>query len=118
MTAILMAVSPVWICSKDAQLTRHRGGTQGDAQHLQLARGVEPIARLDLDRGDALAQECVEARARGSEQLVLARRPRRRDGRDDAAAGSRDLLVARALEAQLEFPRPFAGEDEVCVAVD
>ena len=63
----------------------------------------------------------ISASSRGSvsrDELVLARRAQRRDGRDDAAAGARDLLVARAVQAQLELVGAVAGVDEVGVAVD
>jgi hypothetical protein len=58
------------------------------------------------------------ALARGEEEGAVARGARRRDGRADAAAGVGDVLVARALEAQLELARPLAAVDEVRVAVD
>ena len=42
----------------------------------------------------------------------------RRDRAADAAAGARDLFVARALQALLELARAVAAVDEVRVAVD
>ena len=68
---------------------------------------VQPSAISWSRRGRALATS-----------VVLARRARRLDGGDDAAAGAGDLLVARALQAQLELVRPVAAIDEMRVAVD
>ena len=66
------------------------------AQQAGLGVEIEPVTGLDLDRGDALGDQPVEARGGARDELVLARRPRRLDGRDDAAAGRGDLAVARA----------------------
>ena len=87
-------------------------------QHPELGLRVEPVARLDLDRRHPLGDQRVDPRQRAGEQLRLVRRPRRPHRRDDAAAGPRDLLVARALEPHLELARPVAAEDDVGVAVD
>ena len=54
---------------------------------LQLGLEVEPVAGLDLDRGDALGDQRVEPRQRAGDELVLARLARRPHRRDDAAAG-------------------------------
>ncbi len=90
----------------------------GDAQHLELACRVEPVAGFDLDRGDALAQESIEAGQRGGEESVVIGGARRRHGRDDAAALAGDLGIARAFEAEFELAGARAGEDEMGVAVD
>ena len=78
----------------------------------------QPVARFHLDRGDAFGDQRVESRQRLAQQLLLARRARRADRGEDAAAGARDLLVARAGEPQFEFARAIAGVDEMGVAVD
>ena len=88
------------------------------AQQAGLGVEIEPVTGLDLDRGHALGDQPVEARGGARDELVLARRPRRLDGRDDAAAGRGDLAVARAGQAQLELVRAVAAEDEVGMAVD
>ena len=49
-----------------------------DAQRLHLAVEVEAVARLDLERRDASAHQRLDALAGRGEQLVLARRARRR----------------------------------------
>ena len=51
-------------------------------------------------------------------ELVLARRPRRRDRRQDPAAGREDLHVARAPLPQLELVLAAAGEEQVGVGID
>ena len=63
----------------------------------------------------------ISARApprRAGEELLVAGRAGRRDRRADAAAGARDLFVARALQALLELARAVAAVDQVRVAVD
>ena len=89
-----------------------------DRKLLQLGLLFEPVARLDLDRGDALGHQRGEPPVGAGEQLGLARRARRLDGGEDAAAGARDLLIARALQAQLELMGAVAAIDEMGVAID
>ena len=81
------------------------------AQHLALGCEVEAVAGFDLDRGDALGDQRVEAAQGLGDQRVLARGARGGDGGEDAAAGARDLLVGRAGEPQLEFARAVAAVD-------
>src|SRR5258705_7115169 len=88
------------------------------AQHARLGHKIEAVARLDLDRGDALGDETIEARQAGVHEFVLGGGPRRLDGRDDAAAGARDLLVGGAGEPQLELVRAVAGIDQMGMAID
>jgi hypothetical protein len=90
----------------------------GDPQHLQLARAVEPVAGLDLQRGDALGDQRVDPGQRRGQQRLLVRRARGADARKDAAAFPGDLLVACAFQPHLELARPVAAEDDVAVAVD
>ena len=86
----------------------------GDAQHAELGLAVEAVARLDLQGGDALGDQRVDARQSGVASSALeAGRAGRAHGRGDAAAGAGDLLVARALQPQLELARPVAAEDDV-----
>ena len=96
-------------CSPSRRATRER---------LALGVEFEPVAGFDLDRGDAFGDQRVEPAQARREKFVLARRARRAHGRDDAAAGARDLLVARAGEPQLEFVGAIAAVDEMGVAVD
>jgi len=51
-------------------------------------------------------------------QLLVRRRPRGRDGRQDPAARRQDLEVARPALAEPELRRPRAREQEVGVGVD
>jgi Asp/Glu/hydantoin racemase len=55
---------------------------------------------------------------RGGEQRAFARLARGAHGRDDAAAGARDLVVACAGQPELELVRPIAAIDDVGVAID
>ena len=55
---------------------------------------------------------------RGGEQIGFGCGARGAHGRDDAAAGLGDVLVARALEAQLEFMGAVAGVDKMRMAID
>ena len=87
-------------------------------QRLRLVFEIEPVAGLDLDRGDAFRDQRVEPRQRLRDELVLARRAQRLDRRDDAAAGPRDLLVGRAGKPHLELVGAVAGMDQMGVAVD
>ena len=87
-------------------------------QRFRLVFEVEPVAGLDLDRGDAFGDQRVEARQRLRDEIVLARRPQRLDRRDDAAAGLRHLLIGRAGQPHLEFVGAVAGMDQMRVAVD
>ena len=89
-----------------------------DPQHLAFAVEVQPVAGLDLQRGHAIAQQRRDPRFRLPQQFVLARFAHRAHGGEDAAAGARDLLVARALQAQFEFGGAVAGEHHVRVAID
>ncbi len=88
------------------------------AQLAALGREVEAVSRFDLDRGDALGDQCVEAGQGGGDELVLARQARGLHGRCDAATAFGELFVARAGEPQLELLGTVAAVDEMGVAVD
>ena len=90
----------------------------GGVEQAHLAGGVEAVARLDLDRGDAAAHQRVEAAAGAVEQLVGAGGLGRGDGRGDAAAGLGDLLIGRAGAAHGMLVGAGAAEHEMGVAVD
>jgi formimidoylglutamate deiminase len=89
-----------------------------DAQAFELRFEVEPIARLDLHGGDAIAREPVEPRRRLPAQLLLRGRARVAHGAQDPAARARDLLVGRAAQPRLEFRRTISRIHEVGVAID
>ncbi len=89
-----------------------------DPQHLQFGGDVEPVAGLDLQRGDAFGKQRIDARQRQRQKLFLARLAGVANRRQDAAAGPRDLLVAGAFKAHLEFAGAVAAIDDVGVAVD
>ena len=87
-------------------------------QHLQFVVHRQPVSGLDLDGRHAFRDQRVQPGQGGCDKLVLAQRPCRRDGRDDAASGPRDLFIAGSFEPHLEFFRPIAAEDQMGMAVD
>ena len=89
-----------------------------NGEHLELGFDVQAVAGLDLDRRDAFGGERLNPGQGGRVELVRRSGPRGVDRREDAAAGSRDVLVARAFQAPLELTGTIAGEYEVRVAVD
>ena len=79
---------------------------------------IEAVTGFDLDRRHPLGEQRVEAGERAGDQLGFAGGARGLHGRYDAAAGARDILVARALEPQFEFVCSVPAVNEVGVAVD
>ena len=96
------------------QITKASGRTQG----LDLGLHREPVSRFHLDRGHTLRDQRVEPRQGFGKERILARAPQSLDGGENAATGSRDLRIARALEPHLEFMGPVAGMQDVAVAID
>ena len=88
------------------------------AQHATFGIGLEPVARFDLQRGDAVGEQGAGPRERLLQQVVFAGGTRGAHAGDDAATGAGDLLVAGAFQALLELTRPVSTEDEVRVAID
>ncbi len=88
------------------------------AKRPALGRRFEAVAGLDLDRRHAFGDQRVETPERRGDQVLFARRARRAHGRENAAAGSGDLFVARAGEPHLELLGAIAAVDEMGVAVD
>src|SRR3546814_11812586 len=96
------------VCSSDL-----KGGFDADgplfaerargAEHLQLVVGRQAIARLDLDRRNALGDQRVEAGQGALDPLVFAGFACRAHRRHDPAAGARDPLLARPSDP----PPPF-----------
>ena len=83
-----------------------RRGARATSSILTSVVAIQAVARLDLDRGHALGAAAQASRARRRvRQLVLAGRAGRGHGADDAAAGARDLLVARPAAAARTRPR-------------
>jgi hypothetical protein len=62
----------------------------------------------------------ISASSRGSAAATTRRcwPPRRFHGRDDAAAGARDLLIARAGQPLFEFAGAVAAIDQMGMAID
>ena len=89
-----------------------------NAQAARLGVDVQTVARLDLDRGHAIAQQRVEARPGRGQQFLLGRGARRPHRGVDAAARAGDVGVGRAFEALLELGRAVAGPHQVRMAID
>jgi hypothetical protein len=88
------------------------------AQALAFVFQRQAIARLDLDRRHAFLHQGAQPRQALCQQLGFGRGAGRGDGGCDAAARARDLLIARTMQAQLEFAGAIPGIDQVRVAVD
>ena len=112
-----------WQCVRAEERRDHvdRPFAREPARGAELARlglGIEAIAGFHLDGRHALGDQVIEAGQGGGDQRVFVRRPGRLDGRHDAAAGARDLLVGGARQPKLELVRPVARIDEMRVAID
>src|SRR5262249_6905263 len=101
-----------------AEPRRNTAGGADRAQRAELCLTVESVARLGLERRRAVTEHRVPVSRRGGGQLGLARRPRRADRREDAAARRMELLVGRAARAQRELLDAVTGERSMRVAVD
>ena len=88
------------------------------AQHAQLARLIQPIARFNLYRGDSFRQQSVKPPARRRHQRRFAGFARGAHRRENAAALRGDLGVADAVEALLELCAAVAAEHQMGMAVD
>ena len=88
------------------------------AQRRQLGVPVEPVPRLAFPAGRSVSQHPAGVPLDAREQLGLAERTGRGDGREDAASSSVQLLVARAGCTEGELLRPVAAERGMRVAVD
>ncbi len=89
-----------------------------DGERLAFRPEFEPIAGFDLDCRDALGDERVEPFEGARGELFLARRPGGAHGRENAAAGARNLLIGRAFEAHLELAGAVSPIDEMGMAID
>ncbi len=86
-------------------------------EQLQLGIGVESVAALALNRGDA-EREHLPEKARGSlQQICLGGRPGLPHGGHYATAIARDLQIAPAAKTLLEIVGSPAGKGEMGVAV-
>ena len=90
----------------------------GGEQRFALVRQIEAVTGFDLDRRDALADQCVETWQALADEFVLARGAQGFDRGYDAAAGASDLFITRAAQPHLEFARAVSGVDEVGMAID
>ena len=88
------------------------------AELCELGVAVEPVAGLPLERGRPRRPHPGAVPLDRGAEIVLRRRSRCPDGREDPAAGRVELLVGRAARAQLELPGAVPGEAQVRVTVD
>jgi len=89
-----------------------------DLELLQFIREVEAVAGFDLDGRHAFGGQCLEPGTALARERVRAGGARCAHGRRDAAAGTRDVRIARAMQPRLEFMRAIARVHEVRVAID
>ena len=78
----------------------------------------EAVAALRLGGGGAPGEHLVHPPEDVGRQLLLARPAGGRHGREDAAAGRRDLLVGLAGQARRELLLAAAGPGQVGVGID
>ena len=90
----------------------------GDVEQPELGLEVQPVARLRLDRRDAVAEHLVEPAATVREQLALRGGAGRGDRRQDPAARRQDVEVRGAALAHDELVLAGPGEQQVRVRVD
>src|SRR6266566_6405200 len=88
------------------------------SQGGELGLAVEPVAGLRLERRRSVTEHPAAVALDRGAQAVLARRARRPDGREDAAAAGVQLFVAGAAGAERELVDAVAAEGRVRVAVD
>ena len=89
-----------------------------DAQHLQFAREIEPVARLHFERRHAFAHQRLCARQRLRQELVFVSRACGAHRRHDSAARAGDVFVCRAAQPCRELVAAVARVNQVRVAFD
>ncbi len=90
---------------------------QNGVELAQLGRRLQPVARLGLGAGRALAQHPRQTRPVVGHQVGHAGRARAPHGGHDATAGGHDRHVGCPTQALLELPRPVAQPGQVGVGV-
>lgn len=95
----------------------HRTETARGAQHLQFGFNVEPVTGFDLDGRDTFTQQGVQPRQALRNQFILAQGIGRLDRGNDTASGTRNRLIARALQSHFELARPIAAIDQMSMAI-
>ena len=88
------------------------------AQELELAGGIEPVARLDFYGGHAFVEQTLQPRLALVQQRFLGCRARSAHCRLDTTALARDVFVARAGQTTLELAGAIARVDEMRMTVD
>ncbi len=91
--------------------------TARGAQHLQLVLDGQPIAGFDLHRRNAFGKKRIEPLQRVFDQRIFIHAARCGNSRNNAAAGPRHFLVARAFKPHLEFPCAIAAKNQMRVTV-
>ena len=83
------------------------------AQHLQLRRALQPVARFRLHRRRARPQHPVAMPARLSQQLILSSRARHRHRAQNRSARRRNLLIRRPLNPLFKLRRAIPRKNQV-----
>src|SRR3984885_3870948 len=89
-----------------------------DGERFALGGKVEPVAGFDFDRADTLGDKSVQSPQRRLAELAFARGASRSDSGKNSPAFASDLLIRSAGKPELEFVRPVAAVNEVCMAID
>ena len=128
-TSVDIGVRTAPVIGRDAWAPRKRGldrhtpaarrSPRGRAQHLQFGLDIKAVARLDLDRRDALRRSAHRARGRAAaiSSSSLAARVAVTDETMPPPARAISV-VARAMQPHLEFGGAVAAMDEMGMAVD
>ena len=97
---------------------RRAAGGADRMQRCELRLAVEPVPGLAFPRRRALREHPRGVLLDALEERFGAERTRRRDGRQDAAARSVELLVASAAGAERELAHAAAAKRGMRMAVD
>ena len=90
----------------------------GHLQHLALTLQRQTVTRFDFHRGHTLCHQGLQAHQALRLQCLGAGSPGIAHGRGNTAAAAGDLLIARAVQAQLKLARPVTRIHQVGVAID
>ena len=90
----------------------------GNPKQLHLIGEVETVAGLGFERGDAFGDKPIQSRERLGAQGVVIGRAHGLNRGEDAAAGPRDVLIARTGQTHFPLGGAIAGIHDVGVTID